>query len=243
MKTVVYSHSDYDDILKIQLDYISNFLNPTLIFNKKKYFYDTFIYNDNLTYGERIFSSLINIKEEYVLFLHDIDIILNIDLEYIKNILAIMKINNIDRVDLKHQNLLKKDTILLNDEISLNKTKYPEDQYVYNVNPCIWKTKSMIKTFNIFRNESYRTIEHSQIQNYCSNNFNFYTVSSKKYINMGYYNCYEQFKYLHISHYGQFMPDDVSKNKMSIQNNEIYKNIINKYNLRHLKRTFRQEMH
>ena len=32
---------------------------------------------------------------------------------------------------------------------------------------------------------------------------------------MGYYDCYEQFKYLHISHYGQFMPDDVTKNKMS----------------------------
>jgi hypothetical protein len=95
----------------------------------------------------------------------------------------------------------------------------------------------------LFREQSYRSIEHSEIQNYCSQNFNFYTVNSKKPINMGYYDCYQEFKFLHISHYGEFLPLDINKTKMQEENFSIYKQIIYNYNLTNGKRKFRESMH
>jgi hypothetical protein len=242
MKTLVYSHSDYADITQIQLEHISKFIKPTLLFNKKNDLYDTILYDDSFQYAERVLSSIKDIKEEYIFFIHDIDVVLNMDLSYLNELVDIMKKNNIDRIDLKHQNIIT-EPLYVTEQICLSKTSFPQDQYVYNVNPSIWKTKTMINTFYLFRNESYRSIEHSKIQSYCSDKFNFYTTFSKNPINMGYYDCYEQFKYLHISHYGQFMPDDITKNKMSKSNNDIYHNIINKYNLKNGNRKFKAEMH
>lgn len=243
MKTLLYSHSDYSDILKIQLDHISKFLNPTLLINENNNLHDdVMLYDNRFQYGERIFSSIKDIKEDYIFFIHDIDIVLNLDLNYFNKLVDTMKKNNIDRIDLKHQNA-NNNLLNIDDEMFIYKTSFPQDQYVYNVNPSIWKTKSMINTFYLFRNETYRSIEHSKIQSYCSEKFQFYNTFTEKPINMGYYNSYEKFKFLHISHYGQFMPDDIKINKISKTNNDIYQNIINKYNLKNVNRKFKTEMH
>jgi hypothetical protein len=106
MKTLVYSHSDYADITQIQLEHILKFIKPTLLFNKKNDLYDTILYDDSFQYAERVLSSIKDIKEEYIFFIHDIDVVLNMDLSYLNELVDIMKKNNIDRIDLKHQNII-----------------------------------------------------------------------------------------------------------------------------------------
>jgi hypothetical protein len=248
MQSIVYSHLEYSDILNIQQDYITNFIGCNLAINSSLYdnkkFNKIYVYDDSKPYAERIFTSLLNsdLNEKYTFLIHDVDVVLNINKEYFDVLTKIMDNNNIDRIDLKHQNLVGENKISLKDKI-ISKTSYPQDQYVYNVNPSIWKTSSLLKAFSIYREQSYRNIEHSTIQSYCSQNFNFFITHYEKPINMGYYSCGEDFKFLHVSHYGEFLPLHIDKTNMNEENFSVYKNIINKYNLLNGKRSFRKDMH
>lgn len=245
MKTLVYSNSDYNDVLEIQNDYINKFLNCDLIYNKainNTKFKNVYTYNDLEPYGSRLYNVIKQINEDYILFIHDNDIVLNVDCNYLNILVDLMKKKNIDKIDLKHQNLIFKNQITIQDNI-LSQTSFPNDSYVYNVNPAIWKTEKFVKCLENYTNETYRTIEHSSIQKICSDNNTCLITHSEKPIKMSYYSCYNEFKFLHISHHGEFLPNDYSQTKMLKEDFSEYQNLIAKYDLKNKNRKFRTTMY
>jgi hypothetical protein len=257
---IIYGHTDYLDILKIQTDYMSIYSNVTLLINNNEldlndlYLkYKTVIfYDDNLQYSKRLIHCLNQITDKYLVFIHDIDIVLNIDEETIISFYKFMEKNDVDRVDLKQSHnlnvinvieidkqtsvdswkIIKKEEI--NDGIYLVKQEDPKD-FIYNVNPSIWKRESFMELLITFPDKTYRTIEDMDVQNYCKR-FDVYKLFSKNSIECGYFTCLEIFKFLHISHSGKLLrltnSFTTEHNQSYASISENYIDIVNKYNLK-----------
>jgi hypothetical protein len=232
---VVYSHSEYSDVLKIQTDYVLGFQNKFLLidekFNDEEILskYDQIVrYDDNLPYSDR----LLNISEincEYILFIHDIDILINYSLDFLESCVSKMKEENIHRVDLQYypKNSETKVTKLNHQDNVIELIKQENlNQFIYNVNPSIWKLDVFMNIMNKFKNRTYRDIESMDVQEY-SSQFNIYKLHFENYLQVGYYNCINEFIFLHISHYGMFLPKENNDLPDNIQ--KIYENIIEKY--------------
>ena len=164
---VVYSHTDYLDILKIQTEYLKNIENKILLINKSNFNideiysnYDRIIfYDDSLPYAGRL-TSLSELKLDYIFFTHDIDILINCDNVVIEKLFQIAKEKKIDRIDLQyytHGDSSDNISVSCNGyDFYLNKQTNPS-HYIYNVNPSIWKLSSFMEIMNTFKNEGYRT--------------------------------------------------------------------------------------
>ena len=88
---ILYSNSEYFDILKIQNDYLKNYTNKILLINKvpdfELFFDKIIIYNDNLNYSKRLYNSLKDLNFNYILFFHDIDLLVKINKNDLNDIL------------------------------------------------------------------------------------------------------------------------------------------------------------
>lgn len=72
MRTIVYSHSDYYDCLNIFAAQADKFGLEFTVFSNKEYpGRKTFIYDENLSYSERLAYCLEQIEDETVLYLHE----------------------------------------------------------------------------------------------------------------------------------------------------------------------------
>ena len=260
---VIYGHTDYLDILKIQTDYAQNRGHLTLFINENNLDinelyekYDEVVYyNDKETYAVRVLSCLEKINYDYILFIHDIDIILDSDVNIIKKLFEFLIVNNFDRVDLKYSDKINPSTNLIKinnlrdvsqwEQVSVNEiekktnTHYLIEQddvnnYIYNVNPSIWKRESFIELLSNFKHKNYRTIEEIDVQMY-SKKFKIFKMFSNKKLDCGYFQCLDSFVFLHISHNGKLLPLNMdfvtvygqSYNDISSQ----YIKIVEKYNL------------
>ena len=251
MKYIIYSHSDYEDIATIQSDKISHLSDTFLVTNKlnsTSVIYNNFknykIYNDLLQYPGRLFDGISSLSDKYVLFMHDMDILLHTDEEYLEDLVRLMDKKNIDRIDLKH-----------NSEIhpaNSNHYQITENTYackttlftpfVYNVNPALWKLSVLKDVMNVFRNENYRSIEHSNIQSYCSEKFRFYKMFTTDIVKAGYYSCIPNFQFLHLSHHGGLLPLQDNEEHLDDNIRKNYLNMVETYNLRQNSRPFRSQM-
>lgn len=258
---IVYSHSDFEDILKISSDYLSIVKNKTLLINKNdknlseiySKFNNVIFYNDELTYSDRLNNSLKYIDAEYILFTHDIDILLNKDDIILNKLVKIMQLENIDRIDLQVNGSdttktfikISKDNDInewerLNID-NLNDYDYylglhtDPRTYIYNVNPSIWKKSSFKELMLKFKTRTYRDIEYDDVQDYCTK-YKICNLFSKKILECGYFKCLSFYKYLHITHHGKLLRyDGTSKtefNQSYIDVNEEYSKIIINYNLK-----------
>jgi hypothetical protein len=211
---IIYSHSSYIDILRVQTDFFhkKNYFNLTLFINSNcilptditSKFDKIFFYEESLTYPSRILQCLHKYNEEVFLFIHDIDILLEMDNEVISKMYNMMADSEIDRIDLKQtEKIISNENILVNDELSLIKQTDP-NKYIYNVNPSIWKKKSFSDILSRFSNRTYRDIEMIDVQNYCTK-YNIYKLYSSLEKKCGYFNCSVFFVFLHISHSGKLL--------------------------------------
>lgn len=239
---VYYSHTEYLDILKIQVDHLNENDNKILLINKNslklenlyKKFDKVIFYNDESLYAERLLS-LKELDYDYILFIHDIDIILEKDDKILDGLTGLARAKNLDRIDLQYNYAntnrgFHEIEIDLGDEdknFSLIK-QVEAPTYIYNVNPSIWKLSTLLNIMDRFSFCSYRTIELEDVQNYCINNdFKIYKLHSENIIKCGYFTCLEFFKYLHITHGGKLLStlhhslDEVIKEK--------YNKIVEKY--------------
>lgn len=260
MKILVYSNTDYLDVLKIQTEYLKNKCELILFLNNNdldlEYIYTNYnkviFYNNNDTYPKRVYDCLSKIDDEYILFLHDIDILLDFDETVINSFYSFLKRHNYDRIDLKYSNninngpiikfdifnpsdLWENDVKLLNsNDIYLIKQNNIND-YIYNVNPSIWKRQSLMDILNKFNYKNYRTIEEIDVQIY-SSKYNIFKLNCNKYFLCGYFNCLKIFKFLHISHSGKFLQLNDSFTTVYNQSYKDvsfeYSEIVNKFNLR-----------
>jgi hypothetical protein len=244
---IVYSHSSYCDILNVQNDYFRNIkglkylfidkIEDNIIYNFDKIFF----YNDNFNYSKRILQCLkeANIEKEFIIFHLDTNIIIKQNNEELNNLINIMQINSIDRLDFctykfqeSEKNISYKDYLLVHN----NDINY----HIYNVGTAIYRLNKYINFLEKF-DYSYRSIEViPEVQEYAKNNFNAYYLNYKNENNIkaGYYAMTDILIYIHITHDGYLMP--VDNNNLDEFLQEEYNNIINKYKFN---RNFRNKMH
>jgi hypothetical protein len=244
MNYVIYGHTDYLDILNIQTDYLQNQSNVTLFLNYNTLDLDNLylkydkviFYDDTKPYASRLSMAIDQLDCKYFLFMHDIDILLNADNSILESFLPLMDEKSIDRIDLKHTGDIDGMEILdfgLKGSCMVKQTN--PGNYIYNVNPSIWKKESFIEILNTFPDKTYRNIEDRDVQNF-SSKFNVYKLHSEYYKLCGYFNCLDFFIFLHISHSGKLLPLTEDFQTVYGQSYEDasfeYTNIVNKYNLR-----------
>ena len=235
---VIYSHTDYLDVLKVHSDYLSSYSNKILLINKNDFELDelytkykkVLFYDDSLPYASRLLI-LNQLNLIYILFIHDIDIIVKKNELILNNLVYEMIKHNIDRIDLQYRH--KKwiyDKNPLNLEIDSQKFilyhRTDITNYTYNVNPSIWKLSSFISIMSRFRNETYRSIENSTIQDACAKEFKTYGIYAEQFINSGWFGCVEWFQYIHILKKGMSLPPTNNNLDGCLLND--YNNIINR---------------
>lgn len=267
MNYIIYGHTDYLEIINIQTDYFKKYGKTTLFINKNDLDlddlysnYDRVIYYDDYNvnnlfsakYATRLIDCLKQIDDEYFLFSHDIDILINMDEESIDKLYDYMVLNKIDRIDLKQApnvnspEAIKFDKSLefkdwasmapsnMGDGNYLIKQTNPKD-FIYNVNPSIWKRSSLLEILEKFPNKTYRNVEEIDVQNF-STKFNVYKLYTKKPLDCGYFQCLELYTYLHITHMGKLLKLNKERatefGQSYLDVSDEYVKIIDNYNLR-----------
>lgn len=228
----VYSHTEYLDVLKVQVEHMKPVQNKVLLINGGSHIPDEILrefkkvifYDDKLPYASRLLS-LKNLDEEYILFMHDIDILLSRDQELINELPSIMKKENIDGLDLKvklHQADWKPYEIyseVRQRKIQLRKQTDPKSQNIYVQQPFVWKLSSFMGIMENFPQEAYRSIEYN-VQEYAST-LNIYklfpspecriALDSDEYICCSRFDCLDFFQYLHVTIRGKlYFPGKIS---------------------------------
>ena len=254
---IVYSNSSYADILEIQSDYISDKEHLILFIDKNNLDLDkiyskynkVIFYNNSDVYAKRLLDCLNQVEYEYFILIHEIDILLNVNEKILTKIFEWAIYNNIDKIDLKHNNIFESEeifkieenqnifkcdnTINLENGLFLLKDKDP-NRYLYNVNPSIWNKHSLLSIMNNFTHKTYRDIEYLDVQNFCTK-FKIYKSYTTNPLHCGYFSCLDTFKFLHITHYGKIL--DFNTNYLTRYGSSYkdvvsdYIQIINKYNL------------
>jgi hypothetical protein len=228
---VVYSHTDYLDILSVQTESLE-YTDKILLINKSDKNLDhlyckynqVIFYDDSLPYASRLLS-LRCLKNEYILFIHDIDIVVKKDDSYINHVKNYMVEHLIDRIDLQcrrswdlyNRERLSIEFDNLNVELRAQKNI---NNYIYNVNPSIWKLNVLLDIMENFKNETYRTIENESVMKYCLK-YNIYKLYSDNPIKCGWFSCLSFFQFIHITHKGKLLPRS---------NNQLDTNLIPEYN-------------
>lgn len=230
-KYVVYSHTDYLDVLTIQTEALP-YTDKVLLINKNNkdlnHLYGKYtqviFYDDSLPYASRLLS-LECLSAEYILFIHDIDIVVKKNDVHIDLIQKYMSTHSIDRVDLQcrpNWDFSNKDklTVELGDyKIELCEQKNINN-YIYNVNPSIWKLSVLLDIMNRFKHETYRTIENDSVMKYCLK-YKIYKLYSNNPIKCGWFSCLPFFQFIHITHKGKLLPP---------LNNRLESHLISEYN-------------
>jgi hypothetical protein len=247
LTTVVYSHTDFVDILKIQLEYIRDIDNKILLINESSLdiseitekFSRVIRYNESLPYTSRL-KCLSVLEDKVILFFHDIDILIYKDYLLLEELKKIMISKNIDRLDLQYNDDFDNNSneqIFIDDGSDGFSLLHQTSGYVYNVNPSLWKLSALLEVVNAFPNATYRDIE-LVAQNYCATKLRFFKLNSKSYFNCGYFRCLYFFVFIHITHGGKFLPLDSSRLDSNIR--DIYSEIFTKHNLKNSTRGFNQ---
>jgi len=244
---VIYSHTDYLDVLKIQTDYLET-ENRYLLINKcdcpeifAKY-KKVIFYDENLSYPSRMLA-LKELSEEldYMCFFHEKDIVMYKNDEIMEKILSNMIRFKIDRVDMRYDTSEEAATnpklLIHNDDLFISKQLV--GCYAFCITPSIWKLSSYIKLMETFQHSTYRRIE-IDAQNFAKNNFSLYRSLSDKRINCGLIECTEYFQYLPSTHYFKFIPKDAETLSQRMDSHLIEKwhKIIKDYNLEESDRGF-----
>jgi len=257
---VIYGHTDYMDVLNIQTDYLESISDKILFINKNQNYNDdlyskyktVIFYDDSKTYPQRLSECLNQINDEYILFLHDIDIVLSLNQNTINNFYNFLKHHNYDRIDLKHTSdtntsmvyecEINKDyrdwvtTKNLNDTNNLFLIKQNDpNKYIYNVNPSIWKRLTLLEIMETFPNKNYRTIEDIDVQEF-TKKYSIFKIYSNNKKECGHFDCINDFVFFHITHNGSFVP--LNGQACTIYGQpywvvkDQYENIVEKYNLK-----------
>jgi len=263
---VIYSHTEFLDLLKITYDYLENVDNKILLINKSNHEHDIYskfkkvlFYDDSLPYTNKVSEALSKIDSKYILFTHEVDVPLKRDESILDKFIQLMELESIDRIDLQPNGgqsgrfikILKDKKVeewphiefneIDNDDMCLGLHTNP-DTYIYNVNPSIWNRNSLIEVFETFKGRTYRDIEYGDVQNYCTKFkiYNLYSVNHT--LRCGYMNSLPFYKYIHITHYRRLLRFDgtwkCEFGHTYIDAAEEYTEIVNKYNLRNCGRPF-----
>jgi hypothetical protein len=209
MNLIIFSHSDYYFLWPLIEECIQKTpeLNPIFACNKTDMikpsgFTKYLEYDKTHCYTERWIKDILPyIDEQYILVVHDVQLIVNCDSDFINKITRIMGENHIDRCCL---NVFDGINIIENYNVKLcNLNSAHGNTFTpYDVCPAIWKKESFKQLFETFSTETYRTSELNEtLQKFCRNNFKCFGLQKtdeKIYYCLG--RPYkEYFKILHIT--------------------------------------------
>lgn len=271
---VFYSHTDFIDILQIASDYSKNIENKILLINNKELlpqdivdnYNNIIVYDDSLGYSDKLAIVLKEIDSKYILFTHEVDIVLKTNNNILDKLVEFMEYDGVDRIDLQpnggnnHGKYIKIDNnvdIPVEHWLRFDGVMDPYNQlshtdsylgihddprsYIFNVNPSIWKKETFIELLTDFKGRTYRNIEYDDVQDYCTK-YKIYNLYTRFPLLCGYLQCLDFYKYLHITHYGRFLRYD---GKFRDEFNQSYKDaakeyreILEKYELMYSNRPF-----
>ena len=189
---LVYSHTDYDDVLNIYLHrhkkYFSE-INVTICTNNKSYVTDKYSklfdnidcviqYDDTHAFGEKLHSVINQIKTKYIIFQQEINVFIDkVNVEKIIECLKFIEENNVDQLRLIVSGV---NNPIFNDKL-IHKL---ESGYIFSVYPGIWKTSTLLDITSKFNYKVYRDFECEEVHKYVSQYNNYYMSNSKdKYMN------------------------------------------------------------
>lgn len=262
---VVYTHTDNLDCLDIATDYLKQFDNKILIINNtdvnldlyKQEYSQIIFYDDQMQYGGKLFNTLKHINSDYILFSHEIDILLDKDIKALNALVKYARFKNADRINLQpsgHNGPLYTKILINQQPSSWEETNDPNTDdiylseqkgittYRYNVNPTIANLKTFVTMVENFQNTSYRDMEDLPVQQYCEP-LKIYNLHKNKTEECGYFKCVSEYKFFHITHHRAFVRFDpnspVTKFGQSYKDCLVdYQNIISKYKLLEKSRDF-----
>ena len=238
---VIYSHSEYNDILEIATKFLKSYKNKILLtdnnFKKTEYdndYIEIIKYDDKQPYGSRLLN-LKNIKDDVILFMHETDVLIKYDVNILNSLKQYIIDNKIDKIELQHcawppaKIPLKQTYNMDNKEIFFNElcNLYRIDNpkfFVYNVNPTIWRKESFLDIMKHFNGYNYRKMESIEVQNYTASKFNCFSLKCEKYVKCAHFTCPLFFQFIHLTHYGKFaqLKNKFYDNKEFKHLNDIY---------------------
>jgi hypothetical protein len=109
MKLIIYTHTEFLDIYKIQQDHINilqnkNKIDDVIIFTNKPdpyYKYKQYYYDDTTPYANRVLTCIQQVDDldEYFILCHDNDILISYEPDILDNLKNTMIQHNIDRLN------------------------------------------------------------------------------------------------------------------------------------------------
>lgn len=238
---IVISNSTYNYLWPIINDYCKDLNIYVSLCIEDNYDIDTSFcnniriirYDPNVSYSQRMIQILSLLNSDYVLLFHDVDIVLNLNVELLKRYIETMKLHSIDRLSLGVYNHKNEIDIInhkgvsfcnLKDHKSLNFfTPFDHSASIYN-------KQSSLELYNHFKKESYASIElNGNVQNYvrkCMKSFGIQKNDSLKLIYHRGFVYTSDFNFLHITVQGRTLQP-----RMYFDLQDTFHKIMRKYKL------------
>jgi hypothetical protein len=217
LNLIIFSNSEYSYLWPVIEESIINLfeLNPIFVcdYTEMKMpngFCNYLFYDKSDCYAQRWLKILPKIESKYIIVVHDVNIIVNCEIEKMLKLLLLIENNKIDRCSL---NVFENNSYISNEEnlqiCDLNSNATKGKTFIpYDCCSSIWKKESFFNLWCNFPNESYRNSELNQtLQNFCKINFKCFGLNVN---NEKIYYClgrpyYSLFKILHITIKGKLV--------------------------------------
>jgi hypothetical protein len=209
---VIYSHSDNSDIwahLSESISKISNKYKKYIAVEAGSHcdlseFTKVIEYDDSDMYDKKLHTIFSHVDTQYVVLIHDNDLIVNFDNDLFDRLLQSCMENKIDRCMF---GVVAKDVpikVSLGEDHTIgkiNNISTPHFYTPYDVGPSIWRVDAYKAALATAPNTHYRDIELSAVKQYCISNLNMYAFLSHP-VEKSYYVIgrpfYHKFQFLHI---------------------------------------------
>jgi hypothetical protein len=195
----IYTHSDYFDILPVQLAYFNKVVTGATVtlFTNIPYpecEYQQILYDDSLPYAGRLLSCISQLSSTYFLLTHENDIVCAYDPSFLEGLVAKMEEHGIDTIDLKHESQ-GSDPIHFTDEVALVKKAH----YFYCVQPSLWKRSSLEAILTKYSDRGYRQIEQDDVQKYMVETWNVRGIVATNSIQTIWYRVSPYYAFIHLT--------------------------------------------
>ena len=235
---LLYSHTDYHDVLVACIGRINKYFPSAklcLCINNKNLIVDAcnnvkfnYIheYDEKLTLYSRIIPLLSIIKENYLIFNMDNNILIDyVDISLLSNSIKTIKQNNIDQLRFSCSGEpFVPDASLVKDNMFRI-----EKQYYMSVQPAIWKRESILDIATNFKEHQYRCSECSEIQSYVCNKYISFCSLTVNDIKVEHQKTVSKiYPVYHVITYGRWILEDEYSMK-------VIKNISSEFNINLLK--------
>lgn len=236
-KIIIKSNSEYSYLWQIINDLTINLMDVNICIDSNDINFkfndniNVIFYDKNLNYTKRLINILHNIDCEYVLLLHDVDLILNFNINIFNKYLNMFHKFNLDRLSFGVYD--NKNDIICDDDLQICKLK--ENMSLnfhtpFDYTPSIFRTSKLINLYQSFDNETYGNLEQRQdVQQYVNHNMCCYGIQKNENIKLVYHRGFvfsEDLSFLHITIKGMFLPIEYY---YDLKETLLY--IIQKYNL------------